>query len=332
MAISILGAGSWGSALALAMSHIDAVCLWSNSEAQINELIATRRNANYIPPDIKFPANISFTCDLQVACNTELIIIATPIAAMRGILEQIKCLCTKTQTPDIIWVCKGFELGTEQLPHQIVADVLGVEFCRFGAMLGPTFALEVAKSMPTAITLASFDEGFSRKWIEVFKGIPNFRVYANTDLVGAEIGAAVKNIIAIAAGITDGLNLGQNARAALITRSLHELGALIVKLGGKIETLYGLSGIGDLILTCTGSLSRNRQVGVELAKGYKISEIVKNLGHVAEGVSATKVVYTLARQHGMEMPIVEAVYKIIYANADVENVVGLLLKREPRFE
>lgn len=330
MAISILGAGSWGSALTLAVSHVDTVCLWSHSETQVNELMTTRENANYIPPDIKFPANISFTCDLQRACDTDLIIIATPIASMRGILEQIKFLCTRI--PDIIWVCKGFELGTAQLPHQIIADVLGAGFSNFGAMLGPTFALEVAKSMPTAITLASFDVAFSKKWIEIFKNIPNFRVYANIDLIGAEIGAAVKNIIAIAAGITDGLNLGQNARAALITRSLHELGALIVKLGGKIETLYGLSGIGDLILTCTGDLSRNRQVGVELAHGYKINEIVKNLGHVAEGVSATKVVYSLASLHGVEMPIVEAIYKVIYVNADVKNTVGSLLKREPRFE
>lgn len=331
MTISILGAGSWGSALAIAMSHIDQVCLWSASERQIDELTQTRANANYLPDGIKFPANVSFTHELHIACATDLVILATPIAAMRSVLSNIKNLFGDKQIPDIIWVCKGFELESRLLPHQIIQSILG-EFKNFGAMLGPTFANEVAMSMPTAITLASFDQEFSKKWVNTFTDIPNFRTYANADLIGAEIGAAVKNIIAIAAGIADGLNLGLNARAALITRSLSEVGTLITKLGGKTETLYGLTGIGDLILTCTGNLSRNRTVGLELAKGHRIAKVLENLGHVAEGVPATKAVYTLAKQYNIEMPIVEAVYKVIYEDSDVKTSVISLLKRQPKFE
>lgn len=331
MAICVLGAGSWGSALALALSHVDSIYLWSNSKEHVNVLKATRTNPNYLTSDIRFPANITFIDDLNDIFSVDLIVLATPIAAMRSMLEQLKILYGSKKIPDIIWVCKGFELNTGILPHQIIKSVLP-KVANFGALLGPTFASEVALSMPTAITLASFDAEFAKKWVSLLRDIPNLRVYANNDLIGAEIGAAVKNIIAIAAGIADGLNLGLNARAALITRSLSEISALIKVLGGRVETVYGLTGIGDLILTCTGNLSRNRTVGLELANGNKIDVVLEKLGHVAEGVPATREVFQLARKHNLEMPIVEAVYKIIYENANVKNEVVELLQREPKFE
>lgn len=331
MAISVLGAGSWGSALALALSHTDSVYLWSKSKEHIKLLQDTRTNHNYLPENVRFPANISFYDDINAVLDVDLIIIATPISAMRSILETLKKAYLNKNFPDIIWVCKGFELNTGMLPHQIIKEVLP-ECSNFGALLGPTFAAEVALSMPTAITLASFDTEFAKKWVHLLRDIPNFRVYANNDLVGAEIGAAVKNIIAIAAGIGDGLNLGLNARAGLITRSLREISELVKALGGKVETVYGLTGIGDLILTCTGNLSRNRTVGLELANGNKIEDVLKKIGHVAEGVPATREVYELAQKYNLEMPIVEAVYKIIYEGANVKSGVMELLKRAPKFE
>lgn len=331
MAICVLGAGSWGSALALAFSHIDSIYLWSNSKEHVNSIKKTRTNPNYLPEGIRFPENITFSDDLDDVLNVKLMVLAVPISALRSILEQLKARCSSNKIPDIIWVCKGFELNTGMLPHQIIKSVLPC-ITNFGALLGPTFAHEVALSMPTAITLASFDAEFAKRWICLLRGIPNFRVYANNDLIGAEIGAAVKNIIAIAAGIADGLNLGLNARAALITRSLSEISILIKILGGRVETVYGLTGIGDLILTCTGNLSRNRTVGLELAHGHNIGVVLEKLGHVAEGVPATREVFNLAKKYNLEMPIVEAVYKIIYENANVKSEVLELLKREPKFE
>jgi glycerol-3-phosphate dehydrogenase (NAD(P)+) len=332
MLISILGAGSWGSALAVAVSNVANVRLWSYSLDQVDEMIKTSHNTAYLPSDVRFSDNVSFTNDIKDACyQADLIVIATPVASFREILIKIKNSCDHDNIPDIIWVCKGFEVGSGLLPHQVIGEVLG-EFHNYGALLGPTFAHEVAISLPTAITLASLSSEFSKKWIKLLKGIPNFRIYANNDLIGAEVGSAVKNIIAIAAGVGDGLQLGLNARAALITRSLHEISELIKKLGGNVDTLYGLTGIGDIILTCTGDLSRNRTVGLELSKGYNIDTVLANLGHVAEGVYATKEVYLLAKRYQVSMPIVEAVYGVIYENKNVKDSVLGLLSREPKFE
>jgi len=246
--------------------------------------------------------------------------------------------------PSIIWVCKGFELNSGLLPSQIIQDVLGNvldgrhsnssnnNFGNFGALLGPSFAKEVALGLPTAVTLASHNCDFALNLAEQLCKIPNFRVYAHDDLIGSEVSAGVKNIIAIAVGISDGLNLGFNARAALITRSLSELCKLVLLLGGNPNTPYGLSGIGDLILTCTGDLSRNRSVGLELANGFDIDTILLKLGHVAEGVYATQEVYNMSKPLGIEMPIVAAVYNIIYNKHNIKQTVFNLLNRESKYE
>lgn len=329
--IGILGAGSWGSALAVAFSHIMPVTIWGRGKEQIKSIVATGSNPNYIPAEIKFADNVQLTVDINLAIiHKDLVVIATPLSGLRDMFRQIKAKCAD-KLPDIIWVCKGLEAGSGLFPHQIALEELG-EADNIGALLGPSFAKEVALGLPTAITLTSYNIGFAKKWIDRFKSIPNFRVYANTDVIGSEVGSAVKNIMAIAVGISDGLQLGYNSRAALITRGLNELSSIVTALGGKSKTIYGLTGIGDLILTCTGDLSRNRTVGLELARGRACEEILQDLGHVAEGVSAASEIYKLSKHFNLEMPIVEAVYGIIFKNADIRQTVAKLLNRAPKFE
>lgn len=329
--IGVLGAGSWGSALTIAMSHAAQVTLWGREIAKVNAINKTRTNPGYIPCQIKFSDNVQITSEIDLAIKgMDLVVIATPLSGLREMFLQIKAKCDG-ELPDMVWVCKGLETGSGLLPHQIAKEVLG-DFPNIGALLGPSFAKEVALSLPTAITLSSNNTEFAKKWIDRFGLIPNFRVYANTDVIGSEVGSAVKNIMAIAVGISDGLELGYNARAALITRSLNELSGMVIALGGVAQTIYGLTGIGDLILTCTGDLSRNRTVGLELAKGHSCEQILKNLGHVAEGVYAAREIYKLSKQLNVDMPIVSAVYGILYENANIRQTVSELLNRAPKFE
>lgn len=330
MRINVLGAGSWGSALAIAASKVANVTLWSHNTMQVVEMSSTSTNPAYLPAEIKFAKNVSFTHKLDDALEADLLIIAVPLNAVREVLQKITNILN-AEIPDLIFVSKGFEAGSGALPHQIVNDVLP-KFTRYGLLIGPSFAKEVALSLPTAITLASPNIDFAVQWMNKLQGIPNFRIYAHDDVIGSEVGAAIKNVLAIAVGISDGLNLGYNARAALITRSLNELSALVLALGGRRETIYGLTGIGDLILTCTGDLSRNRKVGSELAKGYNIDDIVKNLGHVAEGVSTSREIYQIAQDLQIEMPIVECVYDIIYNHVDLRQAVTSLIGRQPKTE
>lgn len=330
MSISILGAGSWGSALAITMSNADQVFLWSNLQEQVDYINKTRTNPGYLLESVKFSDNITATSDFSQIINSELFIVATPLCVLREMSRKIKQY-RKDNLPDIVWACKGFEAESGLLPHQIINEVLG-EVENVGALLGPTFAKEVAQSLPTAIVLSSESIAFAQKWITKLQNIPNFRIYANSDVIGSELGAGVKNVMAIATGIADGLNFGLNARAALITRGLSEISRLVVKCGGKPETASGLTGVGDLILTCTGELSRNRTVGLELAKGRKIDTILSELGHVAEGVTAAKETYKHSKRLHLEMPIVETVYRIIYEDANITDSVEGLLKREPKLE
>jgi glycerol-3-phosphate dehydrogenase (NAD(P)+) len=229
--------------------------------------------------------------------------------------------------PAVIWVCKGFESGTSQLPHQIVADTLPAHFPR-GVLSGPSFAQEVARSLPTALTLASSDGEFAQRTAKALHH-SRLRIYSSTDVIGVEIGGAIKNVLAIAAGICDGMQMGLNARAALLTRGLAEMTRLGLQMGGRAETLGGLSGVGDLILTCTGDLSRNRQVGMLLAQGKSLSNILDQLGHVAEGVYTAREVNNIAHQRKVEMPICEAVYRVLYENLSADKAVEALLSRQP---
>ena len=327
MNITVIGAGAWGTALAINLSAQHRVTLWARNAEQIGGMQKKRVNRLYLP-DIPLPDNLQLSCDLTAALvGAELLILAVPVAALR---ETLLLLASGSQPLAVVWLCKGFEAGTGMLPHQVAADVLPAAFPR-GVLSGPSFAQEVARGLPTALTLASEDEAFARATAQVLHHAC-LRVYASTDVVGVEVGGAVKNVLAIAAGICDGMGLGYNARAALITRGLAEIARLGVKMGGRAETLGGLSGAGDLILTCTGDLSRNRQVGLLLAQQHTLPEILHRLGHVAEGVYTVREVYQLAQRLGVAMPICVAVYRVIYEHVPASEVIAELLNRAPNSE
>ncbi|HEU0219935.1 MAG TPA: NAD(P)H-dependent glycerol-3-phosphate dehydrogenase [Gallionella sp.] len=327
MNITVIGAGAWGTALAISLAANHRVTLWARDAAQIEAMRATRRNQRYLP-HIPLPDNLELSADFSAALGeAELAIVAVPTAALRATLQQValsgRCL-------DVVWVCKGFEAETSLLPHQVAAEILPEGFCR-GVLSGPSFAQEVARGLPTALTLASADEEFAYRTAQALHHA-HLRIYASNDVAGVEVGGAVKNVMAIAAGICDGMGLGYNARAALLTRGLAEITRLGLKLGGRPETLGGLSGAGDLILTCTGDLSRNRQVGLLLVQQHDLPEILRRLGHVAEGVYTVREVHHLAQRLGVAMPICEAVYRILYEHIPVAEVVAELLNRTPNLE
>ncbi|GAB2881403.1 NAD(P)H-dependent glycerol-3-phosphate dehydrogenase [Uliginosibacterium flavum] len=326
--IAVLGAGAWGTALANSYSSSGhAVTLWSIEADHIAEMNAERQNRRYLP-DIDLHAQLAITGDFAQACgNADLALIATPVSGLRPTLKRI---AAEYPALPVLWVCKGFEAGTGKLPHEVAAEFLAPGVGR-GALTGPSFAQEVAVGLPCAITLASPDLAFARYWVSQLIH-PRLRLYANDDIVGAEIGAAVKNVLAIAAGISDGLGFGLNARAALITRGLAEIARLSEALGGRRDTLMGLAGMGDLILTCTGDLSRNRRVGLSLAEGRSLAEILTELGHVAEGVLTTETVVQRAAQLGVEMPITEAVQEVLCGRLKPRDAVEQLMTRETRLE
>jgi len=324
MRISILGSGAWGTALATSLAARHEITLWSRDVAQATVMRSTQRNQRYLP-DIPLPDNLKLTSELDEALHeVELVIVAVPVSGLRGTLLQIAC---RSKAVGVVWLCKGFETGTSLLPHQIVNETLPAEFPR-GALTGPSFAQEVARGLPTALALASNDGEFAQRMAKALHH-SRLRIYSSTDVVGVEIGGAIKNVLAIAAGICDGMQMGFNARAALLTRGLAEMTRLGLQMGGRAETLGGLSGVGDLILTCTGDLSRNRQVGMLLAQGKSLSTILKELGHVAEGVYTAREVQRIALQHGVEMPICHAVYRVLYEDLPTKQAVEMLLNRQP---
>lgn len=327
MNITIVGAGAWGTALAISLAANHRVTLWARNAAQIEAMQSTRYNQHYLP-DILLPPDLKLSSDFSAAlAAAELVIIAVPTSALRTTLLQLVRLPFHF---GVIWLCKGFEAETAKLPHQVVADVLP-EGSRYGVLSGPSFAQEVARGFPTALTLASTDQEFARSTAQTLHHA-HLRIYASNDMVGVEVGGAVKNVMAIAAGISDGMGLGHNARAALLTRGLAEITRLGLKLGGRSETLSGLSGVGDLILTCTGDMSRNRQVGLLLVHQHDLPEILRRLGHVAEGVYTVREVHHLAQRLGVAMPICEAVYRILYEHVPAAEMVAMLLNRTPNLE
>ena len=324
MRVAVLGAGAWGTAMACVLGARLEVALWVRDAQQAGTLAQTRRNERYLR-GIEIPAAVTVTGDLAAAtAGISLALAATPVAGLRELLRKLD-----PQQP-LVWLCKGFEEGSGALPHQIAAEVLG-DKARCGALSGPSFAEEVARGLPCALTLASRDAAFAREAAAIVHG-GRMRVYYSADLIGVEIGGAVKNVMAIAAGISDGLGLGLNARAALITRGLAEIARLGAALGAAPETLMGLAGAGDLILTATGDLSRNRRVGVELASGKALAEILKDLGHVAEGVRSAKEVFNLSKRKGIEMPVTEAVNAVLEGKLKPAAAVERLLSRDPKRE
>ena len=288
----------------------------------------TRQNTRFLP-GFPFPESLRIEDDIDIAvADADLLLLATPLIGFRSTLHRLRD--ARLPLPPLLWVCKGLEAQTAKLPHQIVAEELG-EGARYGVLTGPSFAEEVARGLPTAVTLAANDGEFARQ-MAVELHSPRLRIYANDDLPGAEIGGAVKNVMAIAAGICDGLGFGYNSRAGLITRGLAEIARLGVALGGRAETFMGLAGMGDLVLTCTGDLSRNRQVGLALAAGKKLPQILADLGHVAEGVSTAREVAHLANAMGIDMPITQAVNAVLYQDMPALDAVEQLLSRDPKIE
>jgi glycerol-3-phosphate dehydrogenase (NAD(P)+) len=329
--VAILGAGAWGTALAIHLARMrpaPAVCLWARNASQAQAMSAARANARYLR-GATLPAAITITAELERAlAGAALILVATPA----GALVEVVAAAQRIAAVPLFWLCKGF-VAADTAPGVALAHrVVGASWpAPVGVVSGPSFAEEVARGLPTAVTVAASDPVAAEAVARRLRG-ETFRAYVSDDLIGVEVGGAVKNVLAIAAGASDGLGFGHNARAALITRGLAETGRLSTALGGKRETLMGLAGLGDLVLTCTGDLSRNRRVGLGLARGLGLAEVLGTLGHVAEGVTAARAVHALSGSLGIEMPIASAVYRVLYENLSPKRAVAALLAREPSRE
>lgn len=330
MNISVLGAGAWGTAVAIALAAKNQVVMWGRNPRAMQEMEAARENIHYLA-GYPLPESLQLTADFDAAIAhasgpADMLIIATSVSGLRPTLED----CALHRPRRIVWLCKGLEEQTCLLPHQVAAEVLG-DSCELGALSGPSFAQEVAQGLPCALTIASASAALCCDVVTALHGNA-IRVYSSDDVAGVEIGGAVKNIMAIATGVADGLGLGLNARAALMTRGLAEISRLGVAMGGKAETLMGLTGVGDLILTCTGDLSRNRRVGLALAQGKSLEQIVSELGHVAEGVRCARAVREMAVRLGVDMPITNAVAAVLFDQMSAQDMIQRLMARDAKQE
>jgi glycerol-3-phosphate dehydrogenase (NAD(P)+) len=330
MKILVLGAGAWGTALSVSAAARHDLTLWARDPQQARDLRADRENRRYLP-GIALPARVTVSEGAHLASlaqGHDLVVIATPMAGLRGLLTELAGV-----SMPVTWLCKGFEAGGEPprglLGHEIQAEV--APGLAAGALSGPSFSLEVARGQPTALVAASPQAAVRDALVAAFHSA-SLRVYANDDWVGVEVGGAVKNVLAIATGLCDGLGLGLNARAALITRGLAEITRLGLALGARAETFMGLSGLGDLVLTATGDLSRNRQVGLQLAQGRTLAQAVQSLGHVAEGVYCARTVVQRAAGLGVDMPIARAVVALLDGALTPQAAVADLMGREARAE
>ncbi len=333
MKVAILGAGAWGTALAVSASANagNQVVLWSRQWAQYASMQTSRENARYLPgialsPRLQLAGGPDFLADLRD--DHDLLVIATPMSGLAGMLRAL----ARVRSP-VAWLCKGFDPQPDAVPglmgHEVQARIAPDLLA--GALSGPSFAQEVALAQPTALVAASVHGVVRDALVHAFHS-PSLRVYANDDIVGVEVGGAVKNVLAIATGLCDGLALGANARAALITRGLTEISRLGLALGARPETFMGLSGLGDLVLTATGDLSRNRRVGLALAKGKTLEQAVQELGHVAEGVYCARTVLQRAHSLGVAMPITECVVQLLDGVLQPQQAVALLMGRDPKTE
>ena len=326
MKIAVLGAGAWGTALAAAAAPRCSVLLWARDANQAAALASRRRNPRYLP-EVELPAALHVTADRAQAlahARDGLTVIATPMAGLR---EQLAALPDERPA---LWLCKGFEAGSGALGHEVARQMRPGAAC--GVLSGPSFALEVARGQPTALVAASLDPALRAAAVAAFH-TDTLRIYTSADLIGVEVGGAVKNVLAIATGIVDGMpQAGLNARAALVTRGLAEMTRLGVALGARPETFMGLSGLGDLVLTATGDLSRNRRVGLLLAAGQSLADVLASLGHVAEGVHTAATVLARARALGVEMPITEAVVGVLEGRMLPSQAISRLMARQSRAE
>jgi glycerol-3-phosphate dehydrogenase (NAD(P)+) len=327
MKLAVLGAGAWGTALSISLASRHAVTLWARDGARAGALATTRINTQYLPGS-RIPDAVDITPDFTAAISAcDLILVATTTAGLRATLKQVAA--TGSATP-LVWLCKGFDTESAQLPHQVAATELPAKSAR-GVLSGPSFAQEVARGLPAALTFASGDPAIAQ-WVARELHHDRLRIYSSDDIAGVEVAGALKNVMAIAAGISDGLGLGLNARAALITRGLAEMTRLGLRYGGRVETFMGLAGAGDLILTCTGDLSRNRTVGLGLARGIPVDRILRDLGHVAEGVYTARAVDRVARDMQVDMPITRAVCRVLDDAIAPLAAVQELLRRDPKAE
>ena len=325
--IAVLGAGAWGTALAIQISRQHQVSLWARNSGHVSGMRKARANPLYLG-DFPFNDNLQVEDDLSAAIDgAEMILSVVPTAGFRDILKQIKAL--KSNQP-IVWAHKGLEPQTAKLPHEVAIEELS-QGQKWGALSGPSFAAELVRGLPTAVTLAANDADFAIAAANLIHG-SNLRVYNSTDVVGVSVGGAVKNVMAIAAGISDGMGFGNNARAAMITRGLAEITRFGLALGAKTETFMGLAGAGDLILTCTGQYSRNREVGLQLASGKSLEDILQGLGHVAEGVNTAREVMRRADTMGIDMPITYEVNQALTHGKSARDAVMDLLGRGQKAE
>jgi glycerol-3-phosphate dehydrogenase (NAD(P)+) len=322
--IAVLGAGSWGTALAIQFARTSRpTLLWGRDTNELAALDRDRCNKRYLP-DAVFPPTLRIERDLSAALRaTQDVVIAVPSHALRGLLEAL--LPLRTSRLRIAWATKGFELATGLLPHQVAQQVLGDQVLT-AVISGPTFAKEVGAGLPTAMTIAASDQTFARELAESISG-DNFRAYTSSDITGVEIGGAVKNVLAIGAGISDGLGFGANTRIALITRGLVEMTRLGIALGARKDTFMGLAGLGDLVLTCTDNQSRNRRFGLAIAAGSSMDAAQKSIGQVVEGVLAARAVREVASRARVEMPICEQLYRVVHEGLAPQAAVKELMSR-----
>ncbi|WP_235931659.1 NAD(P)H-dependent glycerol-3-phosphate dehydrogenase [Sheuella amnicola] len=337
--VAVLGAGAWGNALAIAASANSSTMMWARNAGLIGEIQSTGLNARYLP-GIKLPESLVCTSEFEHAINHAttgpcpgLLILGVPLAGLRQICLEISKSLKQSgrKIAGIIWTCKGLDAESGQLPSEIARQALSeLPEIAIGVLSGPSFALEVAQNLPVALTIASTDAALREACIQTFHG-GTIRVYASSDVIGVEIGGALKNIIAIACGISDGLGLGTNARAALITRGLAEIRRFGEALGAQASTFFGLTGLGDLVLTATGDLSRNRQVGLAIGKGQSLDEVLAQ-GLTAEGARCAKAVLIRANQLGVDLPITRAVCDVLYHHVTPRLAVSQLLARDATSE
>ncbi|MEL6869679.1 MAG: NAD(P)H-dependent glycerol-3-phosphate dehydrogenase [Pseudomonadota bacterium] len=327
--VAVLGAGSWGTALAIQYARAGSqVRLWGRDTAQLEAMSAARCNERYLPEG-PFPDGLSIASSMAEAVDGAVeVLVSVPSHALRDCLTALRDVLQGA--PGISWATKGLELSSGRLPHEVVAEVLGDTY-RCAVLSGPTFAKELARGLPTALTVASSDKDFAAE-IAARVSDEHFRAYTSDDVVGVEVGGAIKNVMAIGAGLSDGLGFGSNTRVAFITRGLSEMSRFGLARGARAETFMGLAGMGDLVLTCTDDQSRNRRMGLALARGLTVKEAEAEIQQVVEGVLAARAVYEAAQAANIEMPITEQIYRIIYDGMEPMQAVRALMNRAPGAE
>ncbi len=328
--ISVIGSGSYGTALAISLARNgNRVLLFGRNRNKIDRMLQTRSNEDFLP-GITFPETLDLTSDLEFAvANTNILLVVIPSSSFRSVLKQIKPYLTTDHR--LVWATKGIEAQTGKLLSDVVKEEFGNDI-PFAVISGPTFAKELAAGMPTAISVSGSSDEFIDEFSRLIHSSKNFRVYKNPDYIGIQIGGCVKNVIAIGAGLSDGLGFGANARTALITRGLVEIQRLGKAMGAQSKTFMGMAGLGDLVLTCTDNQSRNRRFGLALGAGKTVDEAMKEIGQVVEGYDNTSEVYQLARKYDVEMPICEEIYKVLYEGKSPKDATATLLSRTQKSE